>query len=1028
MGRFSLGSGDSGRFARHPPASTSVTRTKRSISAALEPVKNALEPVKKASKVGNGSRGIVQTQDKSEEEASMVGPASESDWAHRQRHPKQVKGCARCAFLSLGSQLRQGHGSYKHEVHGARARTVWLTQRPSHLPGLWALGCTFCAFAAQRRADARARQAEDVGELGSTGLPWRRPRGRRGPLANTKWARYEIRAFTQVAVRGVRQHAETLQHRRAARAYFMPARADTIISSQVDGDDELFHRGVPQVADWLRGWRACQTPVSFRAAEQNGVTENFIQSSRQKCRASRKAFSAMVRVMGLTMRARKLRLLKNASSIALGLDDRGPYRLIIFRCTTEKGEHAGMFPAKDWDGWTSGCLGVLRRGGSPSSKTLADLDSDYSQAMANSVVLAIQRLTISPDTGLHDQQLTEAICRKVRVGVSDGAASAQKALRFLATGPMPNMLCLGRDWAHAVAIATKGALLADDDFREWWNDVFDERHALVPDIKNSEEWTEMLLLCQRRVLGSVGVQGGDLQKVIHVMSFAKQRFDSCRTPQAQFCCMVVAIAMLLAYVASDSRKKPEVRSRARRRLLQMPRQILTAGLSATYSDEMIRLIRLFDVGDHDPAVTWRQWREFELRCRKLFLDGHVFCQPEEGRTYIQIALQQAKSAEPIYYEDGKVVQLYVRPSTERAQATADSIHGVTEAMLGRLDVEFSDEKVVVLFTPFDLMRWHKAFLAGENELPMQNLRRHCAKMFSVWRLDSSLGVRELESAAKKLRRQEMTFLRTTPRDNRAVWLETLKPDFASDLFTAGFQVLPEMVEIYISTLDSTCGIERSLGTLKELLDAHVGPMDEDGHTIAYLMDMRLGGPCSESDLAIQPRGDVGELGCEAALEPTDVTREFARLWVKMHGHRFALYETKKKSGPKGPRAGTLAAVARSTAKGMNSLASGGKEDTSECKTLLDLPRRFFIQRQDRQGSANPIWKGKNMKLFNKTTAKKQIMNNLLKHSRSVTRASGKNPYTVGDLDPRRKLRKGFGVRFGLCQMLARLNLVMHQAR
>ena len=52
--------------------------------------------------------------------------------------------------------------------------------------------------------------------------------------------------------------------------------------------------------------------------------------------------------MGLTMRARKLRLLKKASSIAIGLDDRGPYRLIIFRCNTEPGEHAGMFPAKDW--------------------------------------------------------------------------------------------------------------------------------------------------------------------------------------------------------------------------------------------------------------------------------------------------------------------------------------------------------------------------------------------------------------------------------------------------------------------------------------------------------------------------------------------------------------------------------------------------------------------------------------------------------------------------------------------------------
>ena len=149
---------------------------------------------------------------------SIVGSVEESDQAHRWRHPKPVKNCARCAYLAVGDQLRQYHGSYKHEVHGARARTIWLAPRSQRLGGAWALGCTFCAFAAQRRADMLTRREEDVGALGSTGLPRRKCRGRRGPLANTKWARFEVRALSQMAVRGVRQHSETLQHRRAARA------------------------------------------------------------------------------------------------------------------------------------------------------------------------------------------------------------------------------------------------------------------------------------------------------------------------------------------------------------------------------------------------------------------------------------------------------------------------------------------------------------------------------------------------------------------------------------------------------------------------------------------------------------------------------------------------------------------------------------------------------------------------------------------------------------------------------------------
>ena len=356
------------------------------------------------------------------------------------------------------------------------------------------------------------------------------------------------------------------------------------------------------------------------------------------------------------------------------------------------------------------------------------------------------------------------------------------------------------------------------------------------------------------------------------------------------------------------------------------------------------------------------------------LEGHVFCQPEERRTCLQIALGQAQSAEPIYYEDGKVLKLFEKPNAERVQAAADSIHGVAEAMLGRLDVEFSDQRVSMLFTPFDLARWRTAFLEGENELPMQHLRRHTSQMFSVWRLDSTLGARELESAARKLMRQERQCLRPTPRDNREVWRKTLEPGFASDLFAAGFQVLPEMVKIYMSALDSTCGIERGLGALRAILEAHTGPMDEDGHTIAYLMDLRLGGPVCETDLAIQPkRDDVGKLGCEAALDPTDITRDFAHLWVKLHGRRFGLYVMKAKPGPRGPRVGTLAAVTRSTTKGMNSLASQGpqKEDTSAHPTLLGLPRRFFMQRHDRQGSANPVWKSPNMKKFNKTTATKK---------------------------------------------------------
>ena len=931
----------------------------------------------------------------------LSGPADETDFAHRRRHPKQVDGCARCAFSLIRVQLVAGPGSYKHEVNGNRARTAWLQERPARLGSTWGLGCAFCAHYAQLGRPALA------GPL------------RRGPQAgNSKWSRYEIRACSQMASRGIRQHAETMQHRKAARAFFMPDEVQTVLTAADVGDDELFRGGVPQVADWLRCWRACQTPVSFHSAESNGLTENFIHGGARDKTVSRKAFASMVRVMAMALRRRKLLVLTAASSISLALDDRGAYRLIAFRCDDAGSRGVGV---SSTEGFVSGLLGVLRRGGSPSTKTLADLDDDYSRAMAMSVVHALERLTVDAVTGLPDAELHRQLCAKVRVGVADGCPSAQKAMKFLATLHMPEMLCVHRDNAHAVAIAVKGPLLADDAFKAWWDDVFGTRHALVPDIKNSEEWSELLLTCQRQVLKRSGEQGGGLDRVIRVMSFAKQRFDSCGTPQMQFCCMLVAIAMLLAYVASDERKESVTRARSRRRLLEMPRQILTAGLSASYSEECIRFIRLFDIADHDPATTWRQVIEFERRCQTLFRDGHVFHAPDEGRTCLQIALEQAQTAEPIYYEDGKVVKLYYKPTVEEAESAAHRLHAVTDAMLDRVRTELTSDKVGILFTAFDLVRWKTAYEhAGEDDLAMQNLQNHARKMFRSWKLDAAVGVEELGCAARKLCRQEKRFLETTPRDNRAVWAGVLHPSFATDLHPGGaFMVLPDMVKVFVSAMDSTCGVERSLGSLKRVLDAHVGPMDEDGHTVAYLMDIHLDGPSSESDLAIRPdTGGMGVgasemMGVEAALSPTDLTRECARLWLELHGRRFALYATKlgpcqRRPGPKQSRRGTLAAVARSTSVGMASLALADSSAQSlEKLTLLGVPRRIVAQRP---GGVNPIPKSKLMTNFLKNTQLKKVMNRLLVSSRNLTKKSDKNPYTVCELNPNRRLRLGTGVR------------------
>ena len=90
-----------------------------------------------------------------------------------------------------------------------------------------------------------------------------------------------------------------------------------------------------------------------------------------------------------------------------------------------------------------------------------------------------------------------------------------------------------------------------------------------------------------------------------------------------------------------------------------------------------------------------------------------------------------------------------------------------------------------------------------------------------------------------------------------------------------------MLDIYLSAADSTCGIERDLGALTRILEAHAGPTDEAGSTISYCTELFLDGPPDETGIATR----VGEV-----LMPTDFTRECVRLWVSVHGRRFWVYQ------------------------------------------------------------------------------------------------------------------------------------------
>lgn len=557
------------------------------------------------------------------------------------------------------------------------------------------------------------------------------------------------------------------------------------------------------------------------------------------------------------------------------------------------------------------------------------------------------------------------------------------------------MLWAGRDRAHAARISTSEPLVREQHFKEWYDDIFAAQHALVPTIKNYDEWLSKLILCERRVLQSSGVLGGNVTRIMKTMNFAQQRFDSMATPQLQFCTMLVPIAMLLAFQASDCRASLEVRKRARRRLQQMPQQVPTVGVAASFSGEAMRFVRSFDVDNHDPALTYRQCLDFVERMRRLFIEGHIF-DADEMDTPLGIVMKAAREADPLYYDDdGKMIRLFQKLSPEAAKELADGIAAVTQSMTDRLLVEFATTDLGVLFTCFDLQRWYNAsqdMQQRADRVGLQLLKRQAHDMFKAWRLPASSGVQELETIAFKLVEQEKgRFASGTPRDNRVVWAQVLKPCFLQE--NDSTLALTPMLHRYLATMDSTCGIERNLGSLAQVLQEHKGPIDDDGLTIAHCLEVLLDGPLTEDDLAVHADSSRHD----SSLVPSDLLRECAALWLDHHGRRFRVYKPGRKPGPKKPRQGTMTAVGRAVKQAMNKLAAKGSGVQEE--TVLGVPRSAF---QRSLHEANPAKQAPKLKDFDALTTTKANRASVLQCARQYQG----NPYRTALVNPERKLRMG----------------------
>ena len=291
----------------------------------------------------------------------------------------------------------------------------------------------------------------------------------------------------------------------------------------------------------------------------------------------------MITVMHWAVRHFRKEKLKRAASVSLSVDDRADFRIIRYRCS-----YAGSLPTAthlavptaaaaptapaapvtsvdqgapgpqtlaDWATEmplaSEGVLGVFRTGGCVPENTIESHNADKSERMADSV-LEVSRRAFQDTDGNVDNDALRLFLGRVRHFAADQGTSAQKCGQILANHEqLPNLIWVTQDPAHQVRIASKDPLHANEAFAEQWQALFNEKHALVPDIQNSEVWKARLLAAQQHVLREHGSQGGGLEVALRTFSFAKQRFDSTATPMMRYCCLIRAIAILCAMQACD---------------------------------------------------------------------------------------------------------------------------------------------------------------------------------------------------------------------------------------------------------------------------------------------------------------------------------------------------------------------------------------------------------------------------------------------------------------------------------------------
>ena len=349
-------------------------------------------------------------------------------------HAVFAPGCAQCRFRAFGDKWTKTYGMVVHK--GQKSRTVtWLRERRPEPGVAWAVGCAVCASLRWRLQTCQAAQA--AGPLQLCGL-----------RCDTKWARLDVCRISRMNEYAFQQHSLTNLHKVAMHLYLRPELPlETVIGdANVAVAVSLLQGAVPPPEHWLRVWRFVRTPTSFRGIQAILDMDGFLshlRTGKDREETHRHAIRKSIGCMAEVIKIRAREVLLAAHSVTIAVDDRGPYRLIRYRCDAEAAAVPLSESVSDLRTGSVRCVcchdGIIGVHCTAASKseTLESLDDDYSEKMRDSIVSSVEEL-FRVD-GRVDTAQASTVFAKIHTFIGDGATSVQKCGALLRAGRCRNI-------------------------------------------------------------------------------------------------------------------------------------------------------------------------------------------------------------------------------------------------------------------------------------------------------------------------------------------------------------------------------------------------------------------------------------------------------------------------------------------------------------------------------------------------------------------------------------------------------------